>query len=237
MKFLNEDIFSAYLMGVREFSRIRKPLINLSCVKLRHFGFKVEDVYFRYECDDCWFRMKSKSLDPNTSELLHFTAKSKKSFDYSNKSYEIVFHVKVVSTIGNYYYQFMDTNWIRDLWMAATSEQLTDVEIFSGSTNKIMEAHRVILSSRSPVLKELLSRIRTTEKSVVTFSSHFDRDIVRRFLKFLYTGHLETYDGLKQLLALAIKYEVETLKNVCQLANRVPDAEEVANSLLALALG
>ena len=122
--------------------------------------------------------------------------------------------------------------------MTATSEQLTDVKIFSGSKNKIMEAHRVILSSRSPVLKELLSRIRTTEKSVVTFSSHFDRDIVEHFLKFLYTGHLETYDGLEQLLALAIKYEVETLKNVCcQLANLVPDAEEVANSLLALALG
>ena len=60
--------------------------------------------------------MESKSLDPNTSELLHFTAKSKKSFDYSKKSYEIVFHVKVVSTIGNYYYQFIDKSWMSDLY-------------------------------------------------------------------------------------------------------------------------
>ena len=60
--------------------------------------------------------MESKSLDPNTSELLHFTAKSKKSFDYSKISYEIVFHVKVVSTIGNYYYQFIDKSWMSDLY-------------------------------------------------------------------------------------------------------------------------
>lgn len=235
MKYLNKDIFSAYLMGEREFSEIGKPLINFSCVKHRNFGFKVEDVYFRHECDDCWFRMESKSLEPNT-ELLHFTKQSNKSFDFK-KSYEIVFHVKVISTIGNYYYEFMDKSWMQDFWMAATNQQLTDVEIFVGSANKIMEAHRVILASRSPVLKELLSRIRTTEKSVVTFGSHFDRDVVKHFLKFLYTGHLETSDGLKQLLALAIKYQVETLKNLCQLANRVPDAEQVANSLLALALG
>jgi hypothetical protein len=52
------------------------------------------------------------------------------------------------------------------------------------------------------------------------------------FLKFLYTGRLEFTDSSPQLSKLASIYQVETLKNVCQQLNRVPDVEELTNCLI-----
>jgi hypothetical protein len=51
----------------------------------------------------------------------------------------------------------------------------------------------------------------------------------------IYTGSLVASAKNQQLLPLATMYEVETLKNVCQYANRPPkDVEDLTNSLLEL---
>jgi hypothetical protein len=127
----------------------------------------------------------------------------------------------------------MDDKWPTDFWMAATNQKLTDVEIFVG-TVKVMETHRIILSARSPVLNEFLNKISNTRKSVVTFGSEFEVEIVKNFLNFLYTGSLKSTDSVHQLSILATIYQVETLKNVCQLINRVPDVEELSDCLIQL---
>ena len=72
---------------------------------------------------------------------------------------------------------------------------------------------------------------------LIKFGAEFDVGVVKNFLNFLYNGSLETSatsksTNYKQLLKLATLYEVETLKKICQLANNVPDAEEVTNCLL-----
>ena len=144
--------------------------------------------------------------------------------------------MKLSGSTNNFVYQLIDENWMDQLWKSACTKQLNDVEFLVGE--KSFWAHRFIVSARSPVFAAMFSSdmIEATKGKVEIVDTK--ADVFETFLKFLYTGHLETYDGLEQLLALAIKYEVETLKNVCcQLANLVPDAEEVANSLLALALG
>jgi hypothetical protein len=125
----------------------------------------------------------------------------------------------------------MDDKWPTDFWMAALNQKLTDVEIFVG-TVKLMEAHRVILCARSPVLNSSLNKINHTGKSIVTFEAEFDVEIIKLFLNFLYNGSLKTTDGGHQLGKLATMYEVETLTNVCQLINRVPDIKELSDSLL-----
>jgi hypothetical protein len=140
----------------------------------------------------------------------------------------------MTSTIGNYYYEMMDDGWLKDLWAAATDQKLTDVEIFVG-TVKVMEAHRVILCARSPILNASLNNISNTGKSIVTFGLEFNVEIVKIFLNFLYTGFLMTGASGKQMSQLAIMYEVETLKNVCQVFNaNPPDAEHVTDYLLQL---
>jgi hypothetical protein len=132
----------------------------------------------------------------------------------------------------------MDDLWLKDLWAAATDQKLTDVDIFVG-TFKLMEAHRVILSARSPVLNIVLNKVSNATKSIVYFREEFDVNTVTLFLQFLYTGSLETSASkdtdYKQLLELATMYEVETLKNFCLVASAVPpDVEDLTSSLLEL---
>jgi hypothetical protein len=131
----------------------------------------------------------------------------------------------------------MDDAWLGDFWMAAMTKKLTDVEIYVGSV-KVMEAHRVILSARSPVLNILLNKVSSATKSSVNFGKEFNVDTVKLFFHFLYTGSLEYANkdtNYKQLLELATMYEVETLKNCCQVANVVPpDVEDLTSTLLEL---
>jgi hypothetical protein len=239
MKYQNENIFSAYFTGERELNTdddyyyVDNPVIHLSCAKHRNFGFKVEDVYCDLDQENDWLKMESQYFQEN-AEILHMAAKSQSNYcvDFSVK---VDFDIKMTSTIGNYYYEMMDKHWLKDLWLAATNRKLTDVEIFVG-TVKLMEAHRVILSARSPVLNETLNKTSSnTEKSIITFESEFEVEIVENFLNFLYTGRLESSAGVHQLSQLATMYQVETLKNVCQLLNASrPDAENLTDYLLQL---
>ncbi len=243
MRYQNENIFSAYFTGEKvtnptdKTTAISKPVIHFSCSKHRKFGLKIEDVYCKHDWSH-WLKMESKHLQKNAELLQYFTAQSE--FDIKFPFLTTVsFDIKIASTIGNYHYNMMDDAWMEDFWTAATNKKLTDVEICVGTAVKLMEAHRVILSARSPVMNAALNKISDTGKAVFTFDAEFDVDIVKFFLNFLYTGSLKTFatsesPSYKQLLKLATLYEVETLKNLCQLANHVPDVEEFTNCLLLL---
>jgi hypothetical protein len=229
MQYQNENICFAYNSY---------PEIHLSCAKHKRFGLKVEDIYCKHHqrCNQ-WFKMEPKNFRKN-AELLHFAALSDcdvclEALPQLTVYFHAGFDVKVVSTIGNYYFEMMDNAWLMNFWAAATNQKLTDVEIFIG-TVKVMEAHRVILCARSPVLNASLNKISTTEKSIVAFKAEFDVEIIKNFLNFLYTGSLKTTEGAKQLSKLATIYQVETLKNVCQLivSASSPDVEELTNCLI-----
>ena len=87
-------------------------------------------------------------------------------------------------------------------------------------------------------MNEALNKARSTGKSVVTFGVEFDIDTVKNFLNFLYTGSLKasfkSASHKQHLLKLATFYQVETLKNFCQLFDRVPNVEELTNAVLGL---
>jgi hypothetical protein len=242
MQYQNEDICVAYYIGdggeyefadVGERRYVKQPVIHLSCVNHRNFGLTVEDIYCEFDGDNDWLKLESKYFQKN-AELLHVAAESPSNF-YVDPFVIVNFEIKTVSTIGNYNYEMMDDKWLTDLWLAATDQNLTDVEIFIG-TVKVMEAHRVILCARSPVLNSSLNNISNTAgKSIVTFGEEFDVEVVKNFLNFLYTGSLKSSAKVRQLSKLATMYEVETLKNVCLYANRPPkDVEDLTNSLLEL---
>jgi hypothetical protein len=245
MQYQNQDIFVAKVIrsGYRYLHRNEfrsKPLIHLSFAKNRSYGLHVEDIYCNTKtvCEELtWSKMESKKLQ--TNELVRFTVRLQDincSYIYPTIQ-QFNFEIKMISRISNYYYQLMDEAWLKDLWTAATDQKLTDVDIFVG-TNKVMEAHRIILSARSPVLNIVLNKASSLMKSIVTFGAEFNVDIVTLFLQFLYTGSLENANkdiNYKQLLELATFYEVETLKNFCQVASAFPpDVEDLTSSLLEL---
>ena len=163
-------------------------------------------------------------LDQQSKGLTIFTAKM--DTDIVPGVDWFTFRVKIVSTIENYC--FADKNWITDL---LSEKQFADVDVLVGQ-NKL-RAHRFLLSARSPVLKTLLSNTADS----LTIDASFDLSTVEHFLKFLYTGTLSISANSKQLLALAEKYQVETLKEICQLSVRGHEsstAEDITTSLLAL---
>jgi hypothetical protein len=241
MQYQNEDIFIAYFTEEKQIdsqlnqSDNSKPVIHFTCAKHRTFGLQIEDIYCGMQESvsrgyQQWLKMEPKHHQKN-AELLHFTVRALFDLSQGKLQSRVYFHIKTVSTISNYYYEMMDNAWTTDFWIAAINQKLTDVEIFIG-TVKVMEAHRIILCARSPVLNASLKKISNTEKSIVTFGTAFDVDTVKHFLNFLYTGSLKTTDGGHQLGKLATMYQVETLNNVCQLINRVPDIKELSDSLL-----
>jgi hypothetical protein len=238
MKYQNEDIFFAYITGKVEehgenlrLSYVSHPWFHFLSAKHGSCGLKVEDIYLSGLLKGNWFKMKLKNFQKN-EHLLHFISHSNV---YSSVSAQVSFDVKVVSSIGNYYYEMMDGAWMTDFWIAATNQKYTDVVIHVGAV-KLMDCHRVILSARSPVLNTWFNS-KNNNLGIVKFDAKFDGDIVKNFLKFLYTGSLDSSPKNKQLLELASQYEVETLKNICQLAtDHVRDVEEFTNSLLQLAI-
>jgi hypothetical protein len=178
-------------------------------------------------------KLEAKKSKENAKVLLRFNIWYN-SLSLTSKFIDFNLDIKTMCTIGNYNYEMMDDAWPTDFWMAAVNQKLTDVDIIVG-TVKVMEVHRVILCARSPVLNASFSKIRYTEKSIVIFEAEFDVEIVKNFLNFLYTGSLKTTDGGHQLGKLAAMYDVETLRNVCQLLNaNPPDAEELTDYLLQL---
>jgi hypothetical protein len=244
MQYLNENFLIAYF--IEEIQSLdsqvnqddnSKPVIHFTCDKHRSFGLQVEDVYCGMHARGYmeWLKMEPKHFQKN-AELLHFTVQALLDFSQGKpipNQFRVYFHIKTISTIGNYYYEMMDDKWTTDLWLAATNQKWTDVEIFVG-TIKVMEAHQVILRARSPVLNESITKISHAGKSIVTFGAKFNVEVVKHFLNFLYTGRLKVCPKVKQMSKLATIYQVETLKNVCQLINRVPDIEELSNCLIQL---
>jgi hypothetical protein len=234
MEYQKEELFFAYITGYLGENRINKPGIHFTCANHPRFGLKFEDIYFVPKNNQIWFKLEAVKVKNNAELLQHFTIQFE-SINYSLLEFiDFNFDIKVVSTISNYDYEMMDDAWSTDFWMAAVNKKLTDVEIFAG-TVKVMEAHRVILCARSPVLNASLNKIINTSKSIISFGADFHVDTVKLFLNFLYTGSLKSTDGVHQLSKLATMYQVETLKNVCQLLNaNPPDAEELTNYLLQL---
>jgi hypothetical protein len=175
-----------------------------------------------------WMEMKPTRAD--VMELILFATQGSGSLEqcsrdrrgnYSFVQHCIYFRIEMTTNVENYHYEMMDTSWTTQFWQAALNQQLTDVEIIVGPIK--LEAHRVILSARSPVLSALLDNNDQVKSSIV-IDENMDINVVKHFLKFLYTGCLEISATNKQLLELAKIYEVETLMKICQVANCIsPD--------------
>ena len=228
-KYENEKTFFVQILGDNDGNHIKTPLIRFFHLKPRNCGFKIAEIamagldksLWPY---DKWIRMKP---DQQENDLRMFVAKQDRSVQHNSNS-STKFRVKIVSTTLSYC--FFDATWSTDLW---SEKQFTDVDILVGE-NKL-QAHRVVLSARSPVLKILLSKISLKGRSTLTIGADkVDFSVVEHFLKYLYMGTLEISANNKQLLALAEMYQVETLKEFCQLAVRVSDAKDITTSFLAI---
>ena len=145
----------------------------------------------------------------------------------------IDFHVIITSCIKNYKSQLEDVLWTTQLWESTEKKLLTDVEFVFVGEKETLCAHRFILSARSPVFAAMFTSDMLESKTGRVEIKDVDVNLFKHFLKFIYTGKLETSARNLDLLALADKYEIETLRELCQTATKEVDIQEILENMLS----
>ena len=133
--------------------------------------------------------------------------------------YSFTIQVTITSILPHYTFQPSDKNMKTQLWSAFLNHQLTDVELVLHQD--VIAAHRVVLVSRSPVFQALLGSEPANQgsyRSRIQIDGTHQRAVFEDFLYFLYTGTMQGTTDYHRLLVLAEKYQVDTLKHVCQCA-------------------
>ena len=77
-------------------------------------------------------------------------------------------------------------------------------------------AHKIILAARSPVFDAMFQQNRVENNMDVVEVDGIQPSVFACLLKFVYTGHCELADEAEQLYQAAIKYEMEDLKQFCE---------------------
>lgn len=221
------------------FRSIRSDLdLHFNVVQPPSFGCIVKQVISSFACFNC-----RSFKSPIRREMERQTEKHQLGYEVYISRYQPTnetqtngiepmvakYQVKIASSSANYLYEFMDSHWSTDLWSSAANSHLTDVK-FTLAEKKAIYAHRVILSIRSPVFNELLSKkAKGTESMIQIEVEDVEYQTFRHFLKFVYTGMLNTSANDHQLNKLAGLYKIETLEKMCQFhANRQDvDLEDV----------
>ncbi|CAL1296284.1 unnamed protein product [Larinioides sclopetarius] len=102
-----------------------------------------------------------------------------------------------------------------DLQWLYTDGFLSDVKLKTNS--KTFPAHKIILSTRSPVFKAMFTSNMKEKSSKIVDIEDMDDDTVHRMLLYIYTADIEDlhWESALQLYEAADKYEILMLKMKC----------------------
>ena len=111
-----------------------------------------------------------------------------------------------------------------------------DMEINCGG--EIFSCHQVIIAARSPVFRAMFrAKMKESESRKVTIED-IKPEIMAEMLYFLYTGLVKkdvSKDSVVDLLVAADKYQMDTLRNICQ--DKLSSALDAKNVIEFLILG
>ena len=221
-------------MRRNEFAFVVNPL------GLSRIGCEIVDVtYSTFSTDEIGIQMTRTS-----DKKYHLTCSLEIS---TEEATSIVFHVKLVVNLKNYSSQLEDVKWTAQLWEESVEKRsMTDVDfvfpkekeempVAQEEKMKIEEslfAHRFIFSARSPVFAAMFSTDMIESKTGRVEIHDASAHLFKHFLKFIYTGQLDISARNFELLALADKYEIETLRELCLVATQQVDIPEIIVSSL-----
>jgi len=172
-------------------------------------------------------------MTPQISEGLNFTRIfSRRMTSVLGFPSKITFYVKLFSTVPSFTYTFADKWFGYNLWKVAEEKSLTDIELLVG--NSSFSAHRALLSARSPVFAAMLKSGMEEARTGRVLISDVDDETFTHFLRFMYEGEKGSWDrSMKEkLFALADRYEVETLMDLCR-PSRSVDVEEMMDAFFS----
>ena len=181
-----------------------------------------------------WFKSKSECR-PDLNDSIWIDGYQRNYLmDRLEGMVSLKFRVYVDGAAASYTYKQSDELLKSQLWSAAQQRHCTDVELVINGANHVMAAHRAVLSARSPVFQAMFEENRS-DKSGKIHVSDVDPAIFEHFLRFIYTGELQTTTN-KSLATLAAKYQVETLLKLCENTDNkgVPQVEDVPVLLMSM---
>jgi len=106
------------------------------------------------------------------------------------------------------------TSFLTDMQQLASIENLSDVVVSCGGEE--IAVHKLVLAARSSVFKAMFSSEMIESISGKVAITNFELPVVKAFLEFIYTGKF-TAQHVTQLMAMADQYQVEILKELCEL--------------------
>lgn len=192
-------------------------------------GCKIDEVLYCRDWQDHDWATQTKMLErpTNHESILQTFAHT----DVYASQFNLKFYVKMVSSVTNFGYRIVDTLWKDQLWTAAVEKQFTDVEFLVG--DKSLGAHRFLLSAVSPVFAAMFQSGMEEALTGKVRIGDVDPGTFKHFLEFLYTGRVETAAKKEELLAVADKYQVETLVHLCKLATEPENMEDITEAFFA----
>ena len=145
------------------------------------------------------------------------------------------FRVYIKGTVENYDYNQTDDLLNTQLWSAVLQRRSTDVELVIGgggaTADRVFPAHRSILAARSPFFR---AKFEENQSDQTLHIGDADSVIFEQLLRFIYTGERPETLG-KPLAALAARYQIETLVNLCENCNEnAPKVEDIPILLMSL---
>ena len=145
--------------------------------------------------------------------------------------YRFKFFISFNEAVGNFPDHLFDSK-IEELWTAAVNREFTDIELIVA--DRTFPAHKAIVAARSPVFGAMFRSDMIESRTNRVNIDDTDPFTFEVFLKFVYTGKLDCSSFSPQLLQIADKYQVESLKLFCQQLMNAHDVEKTLTDIAGM---
>ena len=121
-----------------------------------------------------------------------------------------------VATDGDFKSTLSNTSnneYLKNLFL---EDQFSDVNLVT-SCEKVLKAHKCILSAVSPTFAAMFKHDMLENKSNIVNIPDVDNEVLKQMLRFIYIGQVENMETIASGLFIAAdKYNIEDLKTKCE---------------------
>ena len=236
----NENSFHSYsaLKFGRKFDQLHrdhwnsyvwaKVKVSLKFRQNMSFGYQSLVHYpFSYECNRYYV------WDNDKFEISHFPSKQKLLDDYVENE-RLTIKIEIITS--NIFWEENDishTETIQSYSRMFEDQIYCDVSI--NVDDQVIGAHKSVLSARSPVFRAMFQHNMIESKTNSVQIEDMNYQVCKELLRFIYTGTIGQIDDCRDLLVAADRYEILSLKDVCEkkLTKNVTSQNTIKYLLLA----
>jgi len=203
-------------------------IVNCSLLTV---DFDKKKIKFPHQHNQHDFVMKMQKIEPKKScGWTRFFDRTNQMTQFApNDTLTLVFEVRVMGEVEEsieldrwcsnksetLLKNFHQDQMSQDLGFLYSNKDLSDVIIICG--NKKFECHKSILSSRSPVFKAMFTSNMKEQNAGSVEIKNMNPEVLENLLQYIYTCEASNIDKLtKELIAAADQYQIEKLKELCE---------------------